>query len=279
MNFVQRSGVGVKIGTEWRYFDPCAPYMPFGFLPWQREDVRTFVVTGQSNSWRSTPMSNYSKSPARREGNFTLAADGTLEGEIKLEFEGHQAISRRRDGFMDSPEKRQETIKEEIKKKASTAEISNVSVLHFDDSSKPLTYVMKVKVPNYASKAGRRMIIQPGFFEFGATPIFSSATRTHSVYFPYPWSETDNIQIKLPPGYELDNADRPGDVGDNGGIAKNTIAISLDTNSNVLIYNRKFHFGGGGMILFPAGSYAPLKNLFDAFHKADTHAIAIRPKP
>ena len=180
---------------------------------------------------------------------------------------------------MDSREKREESIKDEIKKKMSTAEISNVSILHFDDSSKPLTYVMTIKVPNYASKAGRRMILQPGVFEFGASPVFSSATRTHSVHFPYPWSESDSIEIKLPDGYMLDNADSPTDVGDSGGIAKNSISIAINNTSNTLVYKRNFSFGGGGKILFPVGSYTPLKSLFDAFHKSDTHAIALRPKP
>lgn len=279
MNFVQMSGVGVKVGDQWRYFDACAPYMPFATLPWQRESVQTLVVTDASNQWRTIPMSAPLKSPARREGKFTLSADGTLEGQVKLEFEGHQAISRRRDQFMDSPEKREESIKDEIKKKMSTAEISNVSILHFDDSSKPLTYVMTIKVPNYASKAGRRMILQPGVFEFGASPVFSSATRTHSVHFPYPWSESDSIEIKLPDGYMLDNADSPTDVADSGGIAKNSISIAINNTSNTLVYKRNFSFGGGGKILFPVGSYTPLKSLFDAFHKSDTHAIALRPKP
>ena len=279
MNFVQMSGVGVKVGTEWKYFDACAPYMPFATLPWQRESVQTLIVTDSMNQWRSIPMSAPLKSPARREGKFTLGADGTLTGQIKLEFEGHQAISRRRDQFMDSPEKREESIKEEIKKKISTAEISNVSIFNFDDSSKPLTYTMSVKVPNYASKAGRRMILQPGVFEYGASPVFSSSKRTHSVHFPYPWSEIDSIEIKLPEGYMLDNADSPGDIADTSGIGKNSISISIDTNSNTLLYRRNFHFGGGGKILFPASTYAPLKGLFDAFHKSDTHAIAIRPKP
>jgi len=277
-SFVQMSGVGVKVGNEWKYFDACAPYMPFGTLPWQRENVQTLVITDLTNMWRSPPMSAPLKSPARRTGKFTLAADGTLEGEVKLEFEGHQGISRRREGFMDSPEKREETIKEEIKKKASTVEISNVSIMHFDDSSKPLTYIMRVKVPNYAAKAGRRMIVQPGFFEYGASPVFSSATRTNSVYFPFPWSETDSIEIKLPEGYVLDNPERPEEVADSGGIAKNSILISIDQSSNTLIYKRNFSFGGGGRILFPAGSYTALKTLFDAFHKADTHALSIRPK-
>lgn len=275
LNFVQLGSVAVKVGTEWKYFDPCAPYMPYATLPWQREDVRSFVVSETSSAWRNTPLSDYKKSPARRTGTFALAADGTLDGEITIEYEGHQAISRRRDQFKDSPEKREETIRNEIKAKISTAEISNVSIQNFEDSSKPLTYIMKVKVPNYAQKVGKRLIFQPGFFEYGSSPVFTSATRTHSVYFPYPWSEIDAISIKLPDGYALDNADQPGDVGDSAAIAKSTFSIGLETSKNTLKYGRTFYFGGGGKILFPATAYQAVKGLFETFHKADTHAIAL----
>ena len=106
--------------------------------------------------------------------------------------------------------------------------------------------------------------------------MFASATRTHSVYFPYPWSEKDTISIKLPAGFALDNAERPGDVADTGGIGKSVVSISIDTNANTLIYSRQFHFGGGGKILFPAAAYPAVKGLFDAFHKADTHALSLR---
>lgn len=277
-NFVQLSGVGVKVGTEWKFFDACTPYMPFATLPWQREDVRALVVGESINSWRTLPLSDHKKSPVRRSGTFTLSADGTLEGEVKLEFEGHQAISRRRDQFMDSPAKREENAKNEIRSKISTAEISNISIVNFDDSSKPLAYIMKVKVPNYAQKAGRRIIFQPGFFEYGSSPVFSSATRTYNVYFPFSWSERDAITIKLPDGYELDGADRPSDVADTAGISGNSVSISIEKNSNTLNYTRNFHFGANGKILFPVTAYKPLKSLFDAFHKSDTHAISIRQK-
>ncbi|MEQ1761700.1 MAG: DUF3857 domain-containing protein [Pyrinomonadaceae bacterium] len=278
LNFVQLGGVAVKVGVEWKYFDACAPYMPYGTLPWQREDVRSLIISDTNNTWRNTPMSDHKKSPARRTGSFSLSADGTLEGEIKIEFEGHQAISRRRDQFKDSPEKREENIRNEIKAKISTAEISNLSIQNFEDSSKPLTYIMKVKVPDYAQKAGKRLILQPGFFEYGSSPVFASETRTHSVYFPYPWSETDTVTIKLPDGFTLDNADKPADVGDTGGIAKSTFSVSIESTKNTLSYSRAFYFGGGGKILFPVTAYPAVKGLFDAFHKADTHAIALKQK-
>lgn len=52
--------------------------------------------------------------------------------------------------------------------------------------------------------------------------------------------------------------------------------MGVDKFTNTLVYTRKFYFGGGGNILFPVASYTSLKNLFDAFHKSDTHTITIK---
>jgi hypothetical protein len=45
------------------------------------------------------------------------------------------------------------------------------------DPSKPLVYQYKIRIPNYAQKTGKRLFLQPGFFEYGAAPMFSTATR------------------------------------------------------------------------------------------------------
>ncbi|MGI9035406.1 MAG: hypothetical protein ACR2GD_05140, partial [Pyrinomonadaceae bacterium] len=39
---------------------------------------------------------------------------------------------------------------------------------------------------------------------------------------------------------------------------------------------RKFSFGNGGLIRFPVSSYPAVKELFDAFNKADTHQLTLR---
>lgn len=276
--FVQMSAVAVNLGGQWKYFDPCAPYMPYGMLPWNREAVKAMLIGEEDHIWQTVPSADESRSRSRRTGTFQLGADGTLQGEVKIEYDGHQGISRRRDQARDSIARREELITEEIKGKMSTAEITALSIEHFDDSAKPLTYSMKIRIPNYAQKAGKRLIIQPGFFESGSTPVFASATRTYSMYFPYPWSEEDSVEIKLPDGYELDGADAPTEVKDTGGIGKDTIDLSIDSSRNTLLYKRSFYFGRGGKIVFPVATYPTLKRLFDAFHKADTHAISLRQK-
>ena len=118
--------------------------------------------------------------------------------------------------------------------------------------------------------------MQPGFFEFGTKPIFSSATRVHGIHFAYPWSENDEVEIRLPQGYGLDNADRPAPIADAQKIGSLNVSLFYEKATNTLRYRRQFHFGGGGNVLFPVAAYAPLRGMFDAFHKADSHVIALK---
>jgi hypothetical protein len=177
---------------------------------------------------------------------------------------------------MDSQNKREDDFKEEIKRQMSAAEIENLSVENFEDPVKPLAYSYKIRIPNYAQKTGKRIFFQPGFFEYGSSPAFSTVTRTHDIYFSYPWAEEDEITIELPKNFDLDSADAPAKVADSGNIGSLDINIGVDKANNALVYKRKFHFGGNGNILFPAAVYQPMKNLFDAFHKADTHTITLK---
>ncbi len=154
--------------------------------------------------------------------------------------------------------------------------MSEIQIENITEPQKPLVYGFKVRVPNYAQKTGKRLFLQPGFFEYGEDAMFSTATRKYDVYFSYPWAETDDIEIELPKGFALDNADAPGLLTDPQKISFLNINIGVDKAANVITYKRKFHFGGGGNLLFPSGSYKALKGLFDEFHKADTHTITLK---
>ncbi|MCD9189139.1 MAG: DUF3857 and transglutaminase domain-containing protein [Pyrinomonadaceae bacterium] len=274
--FINPAGIAVKVDKEWKFFNPGLPFLPYGKMVWYEENLNSMLVGENGYIWKQTPLSDISTTVVRRNAKFKLTGEGALEGTVKFLYAGHMAINRRREVYMSSPEKREEAFKEEIKKNISAAEISEFAIENFEDNEKPLTYSFKIKVPNYAQKTGKRLFVQPGFFEYGSTPVFSSSTRTNDIYFPYPWSEKDYVEIELPTGFSLDNADAPGDVGDPAKIGQLKIAMSLDNAKNTLKYQRTFHFGGGGNILFPASSYQPLKSLFDSFHKADTHTITLK---
>jgi len=274
--FIHPAAIAVKVGEDWKFFNPGVSFLPFGSLVWYEEDVWALLAGETNYNWKKTPLSDADKTVSKRTGKFKLSEDGTLEGTVKMEYTGQMGLSYKMDNYDQSANQREENLKNEIKARMSAAEISDLQIENITEPNKPFTYQYKVRVPNYAQRTGKRLFLQPGFFEYGENAAFSTATRKYDVYFNYPWSETDTVEIDLPKGFSLDNADAPNELADQQKIGSLKINIGVNKASNFLKYERKFHFGGGGFILFPVGSYQPLKTMFDEFHKSDTHTITLK---
>jgi len=105
--------------------------------------------------------------------------------------------------------------------------------------------------------------------------MFSSATRKYDVYFPYPWSQDDQIEFELPSGYALDNAEKPSPFSA-GNISQYKVDLGVTTDQHTLIMHRQFFFGGNYNVLFPQAGYMQLKNYFDQLQKNDEHTITLK---
>ena len=275
---IRPAAISVKVGDQWKFFNPGVRYLPFGMLSWYEEDNWALLVGEDSFLWVRTPLSGHYVSKEKRTGKFSLSEDGTLTGDVQIELTGQPAISYRIDKFDETAAKREEDLIQTVKNRVSLAEVSDVRIENFEDVNKPVVQRYKLRIPNYAQKTGKRLFFQPGVFEYGSGAVFSSSTRKHDIYFRYPWSEEDTIDVLLPAGYELDSADSPGLTSDGQKIGSLDIRIAADKDGKYITYDRKFHFGGGGHILFKAESYSALKSLFDAFHKSDTHTLTLKQK-
>jgi hypothetical protein len=244
---------------------------------WAEEDAYAMLVGPTKFSWQKTPLSTPEKSLEKRTGKFRLLEDGTLEGEVRIEYTGHLGYAKKSAHDEDSPNQREEDLKDEIKKRLSTAELSDIRIENVQAmGDKPFIYAFKVRVPDYAAKTGKRLILTPNFFEYGEKPVFSTSERKHDIFFKYPWSEEDDITIEFPTGFELDNADSPMPLINDQGIFRNEVKMFINKEKNVLTYKRKFFFGGNGAVLFNNHSYNAIKNIFDAFNKIDTHSVTLK---
>jgi hypothetical protein len=278
VSFIHFSAVAVKVNGDWRYYDPGNLFVPNGMLAWNEENTSVLLLGYKDYITTEIPLSDTDKTLARRTAKLKLNEDGSLEGTVKVEHTGQVAYLVRSDYYKKSAAEREEALKNEIKTRISTAEISEIGIENLMDAEKPLVFQYKIRVPNYAQKTGKRIFFQPGFFEYGTNPLFSSATRKYDIYFHYPWSEQDTIEIQYPKTFDLDSAESPAALADPQRITMLDINIKADRENAVMIYERKFHFGGKGKILFHPASYQPLKGLFDAFYKADSHTITLRQK-
>jgi hypothetical protein len=273
--FIQTYDIAVRVGDQWRFYDPASTYVPHGMLRWQEEGEDALLSDPKEPTWIRTPLSPPEKSKQKRIAKLRLSEDGTIEGDVVIEYYGHFSVDKKNFNDGDSPAQREQTLRDSIKERMSTAELADIKIENVTDPIKPFTYSYHVRVPGYAQRTGKRIFLQPAFFEHGLEPMFSGSERRHMVYFHYPWSEEDEVTIELPAGYALDSADAPAPFS--GGVVseyKPSAAVTKD--GKMLIYKRSFFFGGGGNILFPLGNYNPLKAYFEMVHKQDNHTITLK---
>jgi Domain of Unknown Function with PDB structure (DUF3857) len=273
--FIQTYDIAVRVGDQWRFYDPASTYVPHGMLRWQEEGQDALLSDPKEPAWIKTPLSPPEKSKQKRIAKLRLSDDGMIEGDVVVEYYGHLSVDKKNFNDGDSPAQREQTLRDSIKERMSTAELADIKIENVTDPVKPFTYRYHVRVPGYAQRTGKRIFLQPAFFEHGLEPMFSGTDRKHMIYFHYPWSEEDEVTIDLPDGYALDSPDAPSAFS--GGVVseyKPSAAISKD--GKTLIYRRSFFFGGGGNILFSSSSYNQLKAYFENVHKQDNHAITLK---
>ncbi len=270
--FLRAIDVAVKVGGQWRFFEPGTPYIPFGMIRWQQEAIAALILDPKDSAFVQTPATPAEKTVQKRTATLKLAEDGALEGDVRIEYTGHLAVEKKRDNDDDSPAQREETLRDMIKTRMSTAELSNIKIENVTDSDKPFVYAFHVRVPGYAQRTGKRLFLQPGFFEKGIGATFPASSRKLAIYFHYAWKEEDEVTIDLPAGFALDNADAPAPlkVPD---VADYKVWMGVNSKGDALQYKRTFSFSG---LVFPASSYAPLKQVFDLIHEADNHTITLK---
>lgn len=266
--------IAVRVGENWKFYDLVSRYITPGMLRWQAEGVDG-MIADSSPEWIKTPMTPPEKSQEKRIANLTLDENGTLEGDVTIEYTGHLGVERKLLNDDDSPVQREENLKEATKARLSSVELTNIVIENATDPAKPFIYKYHVRVPGYAQRTGKRMFIQPAFFHKGIDAMFSAGTRRFPIYFHFPWSEEDEITLTLPNGYALENADRPAPISA-GPVSRYEAKIGVMNDQRTLKYNRSFYFGARDSILFPVETYQTIKRLFDEINRADNHMITLK---
>jgi hypothetical protein len=272
MYFMRSTSIAVRTDKGWRFFDPASTYVPFGMLRWQEEGSRAMIFDTAQTHYVTTPVSPAEKTVQKRTAQLRLSEDGVLEGDVRIEYSGHFAVEKKEENDDYSVEQREKNLRDMIKGQMSTAEVSNILVENATDPVKPFIYSFHVRVPSYAQRTGKRLFLQPAFFQKGVAALFTESKREHQIYFHYSWSEDDAVNIDLPAGFSLENAESPQSFTVTG-VGGYKVKISVVGKAEALQYRRTFSFDS---MILPASSYGGLKLVFDRLHDSDNHTITLR---
>ncbi|MGH9845185.1 MAG: DUF3857 domain-containing protein [Blastocatellia bacterium] len=269
--FIRAYNIAVKINDKWQFFDPASTYVPFGMLRWQEEGIQALVSDGKEPQFVSTQLSPAEKSMQKRTAKLRLTEDGSLEGEVRVEYTGHFAVSMKEDYDDETAEQRESKVRDSVKSRIG-ADVTEIKVESATDPLKPFAYSYKVRVPGYAERTGKRLFLQPAFFQKGVAQMFPTSDRQHDIYFHFPWMEEDQVTIELPAGFALDNAEAPSPLNF-GQAGKYEVSLGVTQDKKQLDYKRQLRFSG---LIFKQEVYPNLKRAFDAVHKQDNHTVTLK---
>jgi hypothetical protein len=268
--------IAVRMNGAWVLFDPGTRTAPFSSLDWSHEGSSSLLCDGKDSRIVDTRLTPPELSLAVRTAHLRLDAEGAIEGEVRTVLTGHLNARRRVREADRSVAERARDLVDRLRERLPTAEVTELHIAHdLPDTTLRYEEAMHLRVPDYATRVGRRLLLQPGLFEKGVEPLFKSGARRHPICFAHPWAEVDTIRIAIPDGYVVDAAEQPRPLRVPG-VGEYVASARLSPDARELIYVRHFRFGEDGAICFPRSGYTDLKGVFDMLYERDGYTLTLR---
>ncbi len=265
------SAVLVNLGGSNLYLEPGVPFVPYGLLPWGETDVRGLRLDESGGTWVTTPLPDSSKSRVERNATLSLS-EGNLQGQLTVSFTGIEAHWRRLDERNEDDAARRQFLEKQVEAAlASGIDVKLTNSPDWSSAETPLVAQFELRVPGWATGAGRRELLPIGLFGAGVRQGFQHATRVHPVYFGYPHELHDELAIALPTGWHLESLP-PGSAEDLK-VLRYRITASGDTRSlkvtrdlDINLYEAK------------AASYPAIQGFFEKVRVGDEQQAVVAPE-
>ncbi len=263
------SVVLVKLDGKDLYLSPGVAFAPFGLLPWAETGVQGLRLDKDGGDWIKTPLPEPSSSGLERKASLHLDDSGSLEGTVTLTFKGLSALRRRLDEHEQDATERKKSLEDELKGLVSvSAEVELTNKPDWDSSANTLVAEYLLKVPGWASAAGRRTLLPVGVFGGGEKHVFEHAARVHPVYFHYSYEDQDDVTIQLPPGWQVSSVPKTQNI-DTKVCLFHTDAQSM---SGSLHLNRQLTMK---VLMFDQKYYGALQNFYQQVRTGDEQLVVL----
>jgi hypothetical protein len=261
----------VKLNGKDLYFDPGAEFTPFGLLTWSETGVQGLRLDRNGGTWIKTTLPPSSESRVERHASLKLSDTGDLEGKLTVTYTGLVAVYDRLAERDADAVARKKFLEEYVKSQIPvTADVELTNHPDWSGSGTPLVAEFDLKIPEWASNAGKRVVVPAGVFTGGEKKIFEHANRTNPIYFEYPYEKLDDVTITLPAGWQAGNL--PSEQGQDTRLVGYSRKVEGGKDSVHLTRKLKIDF-----IILDAKFYPALRSFYQSVRTADEEQIVLQP--
>jgi len=269
---LNETAVLVKLNGKDLYFNPGAEFAPFGMLNWSETGTPGMRLDKDGGTWIQTTLPESSESRIERKAKLKLSDSGDLEGKLTVTYTGLEAMYHRLDVRHADEVARKKFLEDRLKTQvpvAAQAELTNQP--DWSSSDTPLTAEFDLKIPGWASNAGKRVLIPAGVFTAGEKHTFEHANRVYAIYFEYPYEKWDDITIELPAGWQVGSVP-PEQEKDEHVVS---YSLTVEGGKEALHLTRKLRVN---FLILETKYYPALRNFFQSVRNGDEEQIVLQPE-
>jgi len=263
--------VQVKLDGKEMYLDPGAAFTPFGMLPWTETETPGLKLDKDGGTWVTPPCPDSSASKIVRKAVMKLNKEGTLEGKLTVTFSGLEAAWRRAKERNQDEVHKKKMLEDYVQEMVPVGiNVELTSKPDWASSSPDFVAEYTLEVPGWVSGAGRRALMPMGLFSAPEKHVYEHSTRVHPLYFQFAHQKLDDIQIELPPGWQVSSLPQPVTQD-----AKLVVYISKAENKNGALHLER-HLTVD-LISLDQKYYPTLRNFYQLVKNADEQQIVLQP--
>jgi hypothetical protein len=253
------------------FLDPGVPVAPFGVLPWEETAVRGLRLDKAASTWLSTAAVRTVDNATERKALLTLEPDNALSGTLTVKYRGLDALVRRREELLEDDVDRRKFLEDEVKALVpSGIEIKLTNTPDWSLPEVPLVAEFNIRVPGWATRAGKRLLLPVGLFVAGERHVFEHATRKWPIYYHYPRSSVDKLVIRVPNGLQADSLP-PASEESNPALA---FRVGADLDGRILSLSRQLDTSAAIIL---ATGYGGVQEFFGKLRSADEQQVVLVP--
>lgn len=261
----------VKLDGKDLYLDPGAAFTPFGLLPWLESGVLGMKLDKDGGKWITTSLPDSDAARVEHKGDLKLLDDGSLEGKLTVTWTGLEGMWRRTEQRNQDETSRKKFLEDDVKESiALGSEVELASQPDWKNSEAPLSAEFTLKVPGFASSAGRKVLLPATIFSANEKHMFEHSDRVYPIYFQYPFKRVDDISIDLPLGWKIATLPKPIDHDARAAEYK----LGVEDQKGLLHIRRELRMD---VTIAPKDSYPALRGFYQMVRTEDEQQIILQP--
>jgi hypothetical protein len=261
----------VKLDGKDAYFDPGVAFVPFGMLPWSETGTTGLKLDKDGGTWVTTTTPEPSESQIVRKADLNLTTEGSLEGKLTVTFTGLEAQRRRLQERNEDEAHRKKLLEDYVKEVIPAGiEVELTSKPDWTSSSPSMAAEFSLKVPGWASGAGKRALLPVGLFSGPEKHMCEHSTRVHPLYFQYLFEKTDDVHVELPLGWQISSLPQP----QNTDAKVMAYTLKVENEKGSLHFERHLR---SGLTFLDQKYYPALRNFYQAVRTGDEQQVVLQP--